>query len=141
VLPPPESPHRHLPGPQALLRQVAEAMRASEGRPTEIALAPRELGRLRVRIETRDSTATLVIVAERPETAELMRRHIDLLVQDFRDLGFAELDIAFRDPGQGGAGGEADAAPQPGNAGKAHADDASAPPAARIAAGGLDLRL
>lgn len=33
------------------------------------------------------------ITAERPETADLMRRHIDVLVQELRDQGYRQVNI------------------------------------------------
>ena len=34
-------------------------------------------------------------ITDRPETIDLMRRHIDQLAQDFRDLGFSDLSFSF----------------------------------------------
>ncbi len=42
-----------------------------------------------------NGTLTLAIHTDRPETIDLMRRHIDQLAQDFRDLGFSDLSFSF----------------------------------------------
>ena len=44
-------------------------------------------------LATHDGTLTLAIHTDRPETIDLMRRHIDQLAQDFRDLGFSDQAI------------------------------------------------
>ena len=58
-----------------------------------------------------DHPETLTLTAERPETLDLMRRHIDQLAQDFRDLGYRNLAFSFAsEGGQRGTGGQM---PQP----------------------------
>ncbi|UWQ21457.1 flagellar hook-length control protein FliK [Jannaschia sp. W003] len=46
---------------------------------TEVSLAPAELGRVTFVIRNEEGTLTMQILAERPETLELVRRHADLL--------------------------------------------------------------
>lgn len=89
---------------QDIGRQLADAMTAMPDRPVEIALSPEELGRVRMVITTTDGTVSLQVVAERPETVELMRRHADLLAQDLRQLGFDQLDFRFSGQSDGRAG-------------------------------------
>lgn len=89
---------------QDIGRQLADAMTAMPDRPVEIALSPEELGRVRMVITTTDGTVSLQVVAERPETLELMRRHADLLAQDLRQLGFDQLDFRFSGQSDGRAG-------------------------------------
>lgn len=50
------------------------------------------------------------IVAERPETLELLRRHIDILATELRQQGFTDLSFTF---GQGGASGDGRQAADP----------------------------
>ncbi len=38
---------------------------------------------------------TVHLMAERPETLDMMRRHIDLLAQDFLDMGYGATEFAF----------------------------------------------
>ncbi|AHM03695.1 flagellar hook-length control protein [Roseibacterium elongatum DSM 19469] len=54
----------------------------------EIALDPPELGRVRLSLAEAGGGLTLSISAERPDTAELMRRHLDLLQQELARAGF-----------------------------------------------------
>lgn len=89
---------------QDIGRQLSDAMTGMPDRPVEIALSPEELGRVRMVITTTDGTVSLQVVAERPETVELMRRHADLLAQDLRQLGFDQLDLRFSGQSDGRAG-------------------------------------
>lgn len=84
--------------PHAIGMQLAERMPGTAGQPVEVTLAPEELGKVRMTIWATDGGLTLQLVADRPETLDLMRRHIDQLAQDFRDMGFERLSFAF---GQG----------------------------------------
>jgi flagellar hook-length control protein FliK len=83
-------------------RQLVEGMAQVAHRPVEIALSPHELGRVRMSIVSEDGTITVTIVAERPETLDLMRRHVDQLGQTFRNMGYDTINFAF---GRGGEGG------------------------------------
>ena len=76
--------------PNLVAQQIAAALqdRGNEvGQPIEVALDPPELGRVRLQMAEMAGVLTLTIHAERPETAELMRRHLDLLAQEFSDAG------------------------------------------------------
>ncbi len=93
--------HRVL--PPGLGHQLADSAARFPGQPVEVTLTPEELGRVRMTLTTTDGGLTLSLVADRPETLALMRRHIDQLAQDFRDLGFQNLSFSFaqgRDPGR-----------------------------------------
>ncbi len=65
------------------------------GKATEIALNPEELGRVRLTMTAVDGTITLNVLAERLETNDLLRRHIDVLAQEFRDLGYDTISFSF----------------------------------------------
>lgn len=69
------------------------------GRVTEIALNPEELGRVRMAMTAVDASITLSVLAERPETADLLRRNIDMLAQEFRALGYDDISFSFGDNG------------------------------------------
>ncbi|MEQ3708390.1 MAG: flagellar hook-length control protein FliK [Tateyamaria sp.] len=75
--------------------QMAEAMRVALDRSVEIALNPKELGRVRMVLSPSDAGVTLNILAERPETLELMRRNIDDLAKSFADLGYEDISFSF----------------------------------------------
>ncbi len=87
-------------GPQ-LARHVARQMaaeisRTSEGK-TEIILQPQELGRVRMQIEHQGSGISMLITADRSETADLMRRHLETLAQEFRSMGYRDVTFSFSD--------------------------------------------
>ncbi|MEH6520662.1 flagellar hook-length control protein FliK [Sulfitobacter sp.] len=81
-----------------IARQLAEVATQASSRPVEIALSPHELGRVRMSIVSDDNAITVSIVAERGETIDLMRRHIDQLGQTFRSMGYQQINFEF---GQG----------------------------------------
>lgn len=130
---------------QAVIRQiVAHGPQAGQG-DLEITLRPEELGRLRLVVHEHAGQTSLFVTADRPETLDLLRRHTDLLVQEFRSQGFGALNVSVGGgaPGRGfGQGQHSDSA--------AAADTASGPavpvqpnlPARLANAGqGMDLRL
>ncbi len=80
-------------------QQIAVAISSQPGRPTDIALHPEELGRVRLSMTTVDATITMTVQAERPETSDLLRRHIDALEQEFRSLGYDDISFSFGDDG------------------------------------------
>ncbi len=128
--------------PPGFGHRLAEAVAHFPDRGVELTLSPEELGRVRMMLSTHDGALTLSIQADRPETIDLMRRHIDQLAQDFRDLGFADVSFSFSrdDTAPGGQGAERET----GDPAVTAAEDsplrnAAAPAGARR--GGLDLRL
>lgn len=76
-------------------RQLVEVMAQAAHRPVEITLAPQELGRVRMSVHTDDGLVTVNIIAERADTLDLMRRHIDQLGQSFRAMGYESISFAF----------------------------------------------
>ena len=101
------------PLPQEVLK-IAEQLRAGarmDRYPLEIALDPPELGQVRMVLQTSEATTTLLIIADRPETAELMRRHANFLHEAFAQEGKGGLNLQFgtssdaqQDVSQGGSG-------------------------------------
>jgi hypothetical protein len=87
---------------QQIVASLPAPLRELGSAPLEIALDPPELGRVRLSLVEAGGGMTLSIVAERPETAELMRRHVDLLAQEFSRSG---LDAPNVRVGTGSAGG------------------------------------
>ncbi|MDX8346430.1 flagellar hook-length control protein FliK [Cognatiyoonia sp. IB215446] len=81
-------------------QQLVTSMTQHAGRMTEIALHPEELGRVRLAMTSLDAAITLSVTAERPETAELLRRNIDVLAQEFRDLGYDDINFSFDGDGK-----------------------------------------
>jgi hypothetical protein len=134
--------------PRSVGPQLVEAVRQGRDGTVDVALNPEELGRVRLSLSGTDGQIHVAIQAERPETQDLLRRHIAQLQQDFRDLGYAEVTFDFgqsardrgtRDPDRtppGAADTQAHPAPGP---------DAVAPAASArgtaTASASLDLRL
>jgi Flagellar hook-length control protein FliK len=124
--------------------QLAEIMVRQADRKIEIALNPEELGRVRMALSKTESGVMVQIFAERPETIELMRRHIDQLAQEFRRLGYDDVGFEFHGGGaesfrqsraeteQTSGGASEDFAPEP-----VHLLRSSA----RAPSTGLDIRL
>ncbi len=59
----------------------------------EIALNPEELGRVSISLNGREDGFHLSIAAERPETLDLMRRHIAILSAELEKLGYGDLSL------------------------------------------------
>ncbi|MEO3413239.1 flagellar hook-length control protein FliK [Roseovarius sp. CAU 1744] len=101
--------------PRNIAVQIAQAMRhGGTEKPMELVLSPAELGRVRISMQALDGAMTVHVVAERPETLDLMRRHIDLLAQEFHDIGFGTAEFAF---GQNQAEGDGHSEGQTGTTG------------------------
>jgi len=83
--------------PPQTLRQIAEAINHMPGRPVEITLSPEELGRLRMTVRVSETGVVVNLLAERPETLDLLRRHIDQLGSDFQAMGFEDIAFSFGD--------------------------------------------
>lgn len=140
------SPMRHeMPG--HIAQQLAQAMHRNPDRPVELALNPAELGRVRMTLTTTDTGIVVNILADRPETLDLMRRNIDDLGESFADLGYDDISFAF---GQNDDPSDASSDGQPGSSEALVLDleehEHAAPthpetPHLAISADGIDLRL
>lgn len=124
----------------ALLRQVADALpRISEGR-VEVQLNPEELGRVRFRIVQGEHGLTVHVVADRPETLDLMRRHVDQLSRDFADAGYDDAGFTFgQDRGTDRGPGEDSLSPE--QAPERQEPAASPVHDAQPSSAGLDIRI
>ncbi|WP_282182181.1 flagellar hook-length control protein FliK [Aliiroseovarius marinus] len=101
--------------PRMVMAQIAEIVRQQPDRPVELTLSPEELGRLRMSFQTEGSAMHVVLSFERPDTLDLMRRHIDQLAQDMRELGMSDVSFTFQQQTSEGGNG-------------AHSDDDTATP-------------
>ncbi len=81
--------------PRAVAQQMAEAVAAKGDRNIEIALSPEELGRVKMRLSASESGMTVMITTERPETGDLMRKHINELAEEFRRMGYENIAFEF----------------------------------------------
>lgn len=107
----------------------------------ELSLSPAELGKVDMWLQDSENRLTLVVNAERPETLDLIRRHIALLEQELRQMGLGNLSLQL---------GDGSDAQQDGRPGHARTLGAQGPEAVtpegpeaprRTAADRLDLRL
>ena len=81
----------------SVIRQVSQAIRRSPDGAIEIALNPVELGRVRMMITATDAGITLNVLADRPDTLDLMRRNIDDLAKSLKDMGYDDVSFSFGD--------------------------------------------
>lgn len=127
----------------SVARQVTQAVVEYRGAEAQVVLDPEELGPLRVAVSLEEGGTVIRIHAERPETAELMRRHADLLLQDLAESGVSQPRLSFASGGESGAGRESGGRPapppEPVGPPAAPAPPGSAPH--RPAARGLDIRV
>lgn len=123
---------------QQVAHQIASAITQSGGRATEIALNPEELGRVRLSMTAQETTITLTVLAERPETTDLLRRNIDALAQEFRALGYDNINFSFG--GDGAAQTDTDDASDQSTL-TAEAVDDNITSTAQQPTTGLDLRM
>ena len=126
-----------------VVQQIAAALAQSSGQSTQIALNPEELGRVRISLSTNETGLMVNIVAERPETAELMRRNIDSLLEDFSDLGYDNPSFNFHSDGENHQKDSQESPPEPSK--RMSVDISLSHPALPAAVltplGGLDLKL
>ncbi|WP_176438525.1 flagellar hook-length control protein FliK [Actibacterium lipolyticum] len=96
-----------------VIRQVVEIAHATQQGTVEVALNPEELGKVRMNLSTSEGSISVSILAERPETTELLRNNIDALGKELRALGYSDLSFDFAgDAGQQGQHGDNPDAPQ-----------------------------
>lgn len=133
--------------PPHIAQQLAQAMHRSPDRPLEIALNPAELGRVRMTLTATEAGITVNILADRPDTLDLMRRNIDDLGQSFADLGYEDIAFAF---GQNGDPSDTENGEHSDGSGAlvldleqdgAPVDDIPNSPRLAILAEGVDIRL
>ncbi|MFK7945591.1 MAG: flagellar hook-length control protein FliK [Paracoccaceae bacterium] len=90
--------YEHYPG--LVERSVAPQLTAaaatrSNGGIVEVLLDPPELGRVEIMMELSDQGLRATLSAERQATIDLLRRHLDVLAQQFEEAGFADVDLGF----------------------------------------------
>ncbi len=124
---------------RAVMMQLAQVPLKPD-QPVELRLDPQELGQVRMVLSSQEQSLTLVMSAERPETLDLMRRHIDQLAQEFHEMGYTDLNFSFTE--QDGAADQQGASP----GSQTQPSEATPPePQPQVLAlgmtGGLDIRL
>lgn len=131
--------------PREIANQIvmASASLEADGQVTELTLHPEELGRVRMQLRTDGAHATIHITTERPEVADLMRRHSSDLAQDYRSQGFTSISLSFSGSGKDQSSAQSEAKVR-GAEPDEQTEIAQADPIRRgrsIGGGGLDLRL
>ena len=132
----------HAASPREVASQITVAI-AQAGQPqVEIRLDPPELGRVQIRLNPTEHGLQALVLAERPETQDFLRRHAEVLRNDLTEAGYAQVSLDFA------AGGEAASRDAPAEERRfgAAPELAAAPAVAReaprrVAAAGLDIRL
>ena len=129
--------------PAAVAQQLAAAMTAGKDKSVELALNPVELGRVRMSIRSQDHVLALFIQVDRPETADLMRRHVDTLSAEFRQMGYSDLTLDISTGNEGSERGDESNLPSAdGSIGSSVAQISDDRPAHLTArSGGLDLKV
>jgi len=81
--------------PRQIATQLADLARQMPDRPVELTLNPEELGRVRMTLNASDNAISVTLAVERPETADLLRRSLDALAEEFRALGYSDVTFSF----------------------------------------------
>ncbi|HMR62356.1 flagellar hook-length control protein FliK, partial [Amaricoccus sp.] len=137
----PEAVQRAAVSPHHLAGQVTLAVASASEGTVEIRLDPPELGRVQIRLEPSDTGVRAVVMAERPETQDLLRRHSETLSRDLTEAGYSGVTLDFSAGGRSAPRGEERATHFAAPAPFATAGDTPAEPARRAAPGRLDIRL
>lgn len=107
--PPPPSGLTADSGP-GLSRQIVSALARSPDGAVDLTLSPEELGRVRLSLSPTESGGIIVhISADRADTMDMIRRHIDTLAQDFRAIGYGSVAFGFSSSSSGSGSGQDDA--------------------------------
>lgn len=86
--------------PQAVSEQITLAIGRGRDRRIEIRLDPPELGRVQIQLSRTENGLHAVVLADRPETQEFLRRNADQLIQDLDGAGYGEVQLDFAAGGQ-----------------------------------------
>ncbi|KUP94744.1 flagellar hook-length control protein FliK [Tritonibacter horizontis] len=133
--------------PRHVAQQLAEAVATNGKRNVDVSLNPRELGHVNMRVSTTDTGVMVFIQAERPETEDLMRRHIQDLAREFKEMGFSDISFQFGSDTRPGQSDDTETSGRSGGSsgsGDGDAMEADTLPLAQhlnISADGLDIRI
>jgi len=130
--------------PQQVSRHLAEQIHLNPGKTVDVALSPDELGRVKLSVTASELGVSVNILAERPETMDLLRRNIEQLQQELRLLGYENPGFSFQneaDPRQDQADVERVPAASDPELHETSNPIAGIDPLTTAPVGGLDLRL
>lgn len=94
----------------SVARQVAEAVVTARDDQIEVALAPEELGKIRMVMSGPEHSPHVMIWAERPEVLDQLRRNAAFLQECLLDAGMTDASLEFQGDSSTGSGGRQ---PQP----------------------------
>jgi len=80
--------------------QISHAAANGAETAIDLQLNPEELGQLKFRMSFTENGIAVIIQADRSETHDLLKRHIDQLHAQFASMGFGEADISFSEQPQ-----------------------------------------
>ena len=83
------------PDVRTIATQLGQHLATKDTNTTVIRLDPEELGHVKMTLRTSENGLMMTIIAEKPETSELMRRNINELADEFRSMGFETMDFQF----------------------------------------------
>jgi flagellar hook-length control protein FliK len=129
--------------PRMVASQMAEAFAAKGEQKVEVSLNPQELGKVSMRVVTSETGITMVIQTERPETGDLMRRHIHELAEEFRQMGYEDISFEFSGGQADGGQSQDQSAGGSANADSLHMTEVAEPAVQnlQLGAAGLDMRV
>lgn len=128
------------PSPTVVFQQIQLALPQAKANGVDIQLNPEELGRVRLQMRPTDSGLSVQVLADRVETLDLLRRHIDILQRDLKDAGFAANDFTFGKQGSNHGNGYGGSQPDPGTDNANGVELAQDEPPG-LSQTGLDLRI
>lgn len=85
-----------MPVPEQITTQIQQQITKAGRQTIELRLDPAELGRVTIEMTTQDKQVVALISTERSETAELMRRHADILLSSLEKAGFSQANLSFQ---------------------------------------------
>ncbi|WP_176439101.1 flagellar hook-length control protein FliK [Puniceibacterium sediminis] len=126
------------------MRQMIEVTGQLKDGPVDLRLNPEELGRVRMHMVSSENGIVMHITSERPETLDLLRRHIDQLHRELTDLGYTSVDFTFGQQGyETGTGDAPNGGTESSRSAPSGSSEQSAPlpTPLSVASDGLDIRL
>lgn len=98
--------HRGAPMPPTVAAALVQQAQAVPDGPVTVTLSPEDLGQVRFEMHGKGEAIHISLTVERPETLDLLRRHADQLVSEFRQAGFSGASFSFSGAMTGGQGRE-----------------------------------
>jgi len=75
---------------RSAITQISEMVQQTHERGFDLRLKPPELGVVKMQFSYSEGGLIVHVAAERSDTSELIRRHADMLLQEFRQIGYSE---------------------------------------------------